>query len=254
MAPRCSRLGGGLVLLLSLAHLIFLTPPKLVAVPLIRDYVFLVPLTGGVLAALAYVQTKSVRSTFLVFVIPFIISIKTYSYVSSRVKKTRIEQSRARTELVGSRDGLTFSLREGGENERDDKCVNALRLRHITVCSPSSWSVRREQIGEDFPVLELWSTNVADVSVVVGDVVVDHDQAPFGLGIVQLRRVSSFVRHHKGAVLLLMEGLPGMFSGSTIGFYEQAVVRELLLPNHLWRSVTGVFPVRLLGRGLRLIE
>lgn len=253
MAPRYSRLGGGLVLL-SLLHLIFLTPPKLVGASAVRDWVFLAPLTGGVLVGLALISRRTVRFALFLFVIPLIVSLKSYSFAYSRVERARKEQSRAMTELVAAGDGLTFSLRGGAARETGDGCAYHVDVRGISLCSPAPWRVRREPIGDDFPELELLSTEVAGVVVVVAGVVVDEDQSSFGPGIVQLRRISSFVRHHQGAVLLVMEGLPGMFSGSTIGFYEQAAVRELYLPHHFWRSVAGVFPVRLLGRGLRLVE
>lgn len=253
MAPRHSRLGGGLVLL-SLLHLVFLTPPKLVPVPVVRDWVFLTPLSALLLGGGALLLRRGVRFTLLVVCVPFIVSLKTYTFAWSCAERARKQQARASTELVVSGDGNTFTLRGRRTENGDQGCAHDARLHRITLCSPSSWSVRRESVGEEFPQLELWSTEVEGVSVVLAEVVVDRDQSPFGPGIVQLRRVSSFVRHHEGAVLLIMEGLPGMFAGSTIGFYEQAAVRELSLPPHFWRSVAGVFPIRLLGRGLRLIE
>lgn len=253
MAPRYSRLGGGLALL-SLAHLVFLTPPKLVGLLTIREYVFLVPITGVILVAQALRATGRVRYALMVGLVPLIVSIKTYSFAGSCLERARREQARARIELVGSKNGATFAVRRGGEPGNGEGCEHVVHLRHITICSPSLWRVRHESTGEDFPKVDLWSTDVAGVSLVVAEVAVDSDQSPFGPAVVQLRRVSSFVRHHKGAVLLVMDGLPGMFSGATIGFYEQAAVRELWLPIQFWRSVVGIFPVRLLTRGVRFVE
>jgi hypothetical protein len=99
----------------------------------------------------------------------------------------------------------------------------------------------------------VWHSLVDDEPIVFSRIKVHPDHAPFAPAIVQLRRFSTIFRHRRGSIVLIMEGLPGLFSGATIGFYQQAWVHELFLPHHFWRSITGRFPIRLLGREVRIV-
>jgi hypothetical protein len=270
------------VVLGSLAHLMWLVPQKIgpqivgniltlhsflgtaerdlpqrlgTALNVAQQYSFVAPVSGLILVGSSLVILRARRLALLVSIVPLLVSLMVYGSALSRRLSVIADAERAPVEVYLSGDfrNITILGRDGGA-VRDCVSLADELARPISLCAGASWWHQVESLGDEFPAIEFWRTEVEGWPVIVSRIRVNHDLAPFGSGIVQLRRLSTFVRHHRGAVLLIVEGLPGISAAPTSGFYQQAAIRELALAGHFWRTVVGSFPIRLLGRGVRVVE
>ena len=244
-----------IIALLSLAHLIFVLPPKLIDIGALQDYAVFLPFTSAPLLVVAFRKRRSNRIILALGLIPLLVSIRVYDEVLVKCFRAELDQGRAQVELRIAPDDRKIIVL--GKRDRESTyCVDdhAIELDSpITICSPHPWNREEVSLGEEFHTVTVWHSLVDDEPIVFSRIKVHPDHAPFAPAIVQLRRFSTIFRHRRGSIVLIMEGLPGLFSGATIGFYQQAWVHELFLPHHFWRSITGRFPIRLLGREVRIV-
>ncbi len=274
------------VVLASLAHLIWLVPQKIApqvleqvlsnlltvrslfgiaerdllervgtALNLVQQYSFIAPVSGIILVGFSLGVLRARRLALLVSIVPLLVSLLVYGTALLRRSSVIADAQRALVEVHLSGDFRNITiLGRGGGVVRDCVLLADSSSYPITLCAVAPWRHQVESLGDEFPEMELWRTEVEGQPVIVSRIRINQDLAPFGLGIVQLRRISTFVRHHRGPVLLIVEGLPGISAAPTSGFYQQAAVRELALAGHFWRTIVGTFPIRLLGRGVTVVE
>jgi hypothetical protein len=248
-------ISGAIIALLSIAHLIFFLPQKLIDIGAFQEYAAFLPLTAAPLLVVAFRQRHRNRLIFALGLIPLIVSIRVYDEVLVKLSRAALDQERAHCELQLSPDGKKLVIR-GKRDQQSSHCIDDRAIQGaapITICSPNPWTREEVSLGEEFSPVTVWHSLVDDKPIVVSRIKIDPDHAPFSPAIVQLRRFSTIFRHRRGSIILIMEDLPGLFSGATTGFYQQAWVHELLLPHHFWRSVVGRFDIRLLGRRVRIV-
>ena len=249
------RVTSAIIALLSIAHLIFLLPPKLIDIGAFQEYAAFLPFTAAPLLVVAFRKRHRNRIIFALGLIPLTVSIRVYDEVLVKLSRASLDQERAQCELQLSPDAKKLLIR-GKRDQQSSHCIEDRAIQGgalTTLCSPNPWKSEEVSLGEEFTNVTVWHSLVDDKPIVVSRIKVHPDHAPFSPAIVQLRRFSTIFRHRRGSIILIMEHLPGLFSGATIGFYQQAWVHELLLPHHFWRSVTGRFDIRLLGRRVRVV-
>ncbi len=246
---------GAITALLSIAHLIFFLPQKLIYIGPFQEYAAFLPLTAAPLLVVAFRRRHPNRLIFALGLIPLIVSIRVYDEVLVKLSRAALDQERANCELQLSHDAKKLLIR-GKRDQQSSHCIHDRAIQGrapITICSPNPWTREEVSLGEEFSPVTVWHSLVDDKPIVISRIKIDPDHAPFSPAIVQLRRFSTIFRHSRGSIILIMEDLPGLFSGATVGFYQQAWVHELLLPHHFWRSVVGRFDIRLLGRRVRIV-